>query len=139
MVKETVKPKNTNIAYSPYVSSLPSPIPVKSTKEVNKISKYFKKQQPSNNKQKSYTQISAKQSNPTNITREMLKIKETFPNLQNKKIKVIQKIISSQGKPKLKINMTTKDPSYKQVIVPMKDISMNNFIKDLSMHVFNIN
>jgi len=35
--------------------------------------------------------------------------------------------------------MTTKGLSCKQVIIPMKDVSMNNFIKDLSMHVFNIN
>jgi len=37
----------------------------------------------------------------------MLKIKEAFPNLQNKKIEVVQKIISGQNKPKLKINITT--------------------------------
>ena len=35
--------------------------------------------------------------------------------------------------------MTTKGPSCKQVIVPMKEVSVNNFIKDLSVHVFNIN
>jgi len=62
---------------------------VKSAKEINKISKYFKKQQPTNYEQKSYAQISAKQSNSTNVTREMLKIKETFPNLQNKKIEIV--------------------------------------------------
>jgi len=139
VVKETSKPKDTNIAHCPYVSSLLSPVPAKSAKKVNKISKYFKKQQPSNNRQKSYAQILAKQSNPTNIVREMLRIKKAFPNLQNRKIEVIQKIISGQGKPKPKINMTTKGPLCKQVIVPMKDISTNNFIKDLSMHVFNIN
>ena len=64
---------------------------------------------------------------------------DTFPNLQNKKIEVIQKIISGQNKPKSKINITTKGLSCKQVIIPMKDVSMNNFIKDLSMYVFNIN
>jgi len=65
----------------------------------------------------------AKQSNPTNIAREMLKIKKTFPNLQNKKIKIVQKIISGQDKPKPKISMTTKGPSHKQVIILMKDVS----------------
>jgi len=35
--------------------------------------------------------------------------------------------------------MTTKGLSHKQVIGTMKDISVNNFIKDLSMYVFNIN
>ena len=28
---------------------------------------------------------------------------------------------------------------YKQVIISMKDVSTNNFIKELSMYVFNIN
>ena len=35
--------------------------------------------------------------------------------------------------------MTTKGPSYKQVIVPMKGNDTNNFIKDSSMHIININ
>ena len=80
-----------------------------------------------------------RQPNPTNIARETLKIKDTFPNLQNKKIEIVQKIISSQDKPKLRISMTTKGLSCKQVILPMKGDNANNFIKDLSMHVININ
>ena len=80
-MKETAKPKDTNISHSYYVSSLPPPIPAKSVKEINEISKYFKKQQPTNYGQKSYAQVLAKQSNPTNIARGTLKIKETFPNL----------------------------------------------------------
>ena len=75
----------------------------------------------------------------TNITKETLKIKEAFPCLQNKKIEAIQKIISGQDKPKPKINMTTKGPSCKQVIVLMKDDNTSNFVKDSSIHVFNIN
>ena len=41
-----------------------------------------------------------------------LKIKEAFPNLPNKKIKLVQKVINgSKDKSKPKINMTTKGPS----------------------------
>ena len=87
--KETTKPKNANISYSLYVSSLSLSILAKFTKEINKISKYFKKQQLTNYGQKSYAQILAKQSNSTNIARKILKIKETFSNLQNKKIEII--------------------------------------------------
>ena len=119
--------------------SLPPPILAKSAKEIIKISKYFKKQQPNTNRKKSYAQVSVKPSNPTNTARKTLKIKEAFPNLQNKKIKVIQKIISGQDKPKPKINMTTKGLSHKQVIVLMKDNNTSNFVKDSSIHVFNIN
>jgi len=43
VAKETAKPKNANISHSLYVSSLLPLILVKSTKEINKISKYFKK------------------------------------------------------------------------------------------------
>ncbi len=71
---------------------------------------------------------------------EMLKIKETFPNLLNKKIDLVQKVINgSSVKPKPKINMTMKGPSYKQVIVPMNNELAKKFIKDSSIHVVNIN
>jgi len=83
VVKESAKPKESTATCSPYVSSLPPIIPAKSAKKINEILKYFKKQQPTNNGKKSYTQVSANQSNSTNIAREMLKIKEAFPNLQN--------------------------------------------------------
>ena len=72
----------------------------------------------------------------TNTARE---IKEAFSNLQNKKIENIQKIISGESKPKLKLNMTTKGPSRKQVIVPMNLDNANKFMKDLSTHITNIN
>jgi len=112
---------------------------VKSAKEVNEILKYFKKPQPVSQGPKSYVQVLARQPNSTNIVRKILKIKEIFSNLQNKKIEIVQKIISGQDKPRPKISMTTKGLSYKQVIILMKDNDANNFIKDLSMHVININ
>ena len=73
------------------------------------------------------------------MAREILKIKEAFPNLQNKKIELIQKIISSKGKPKPCINMTTKKPSYKQVIIPISTDNTNKFVKDSSVYIANIN
>jgi len=69
-----------------------------------------------------------------------LKIKEMFPKLQNHKIDQVQKIInSSKSKPKLHINMTTKGPSHKQIIVPMNKEAANMYIKDASFHISNIN
>jgi len=47
------------------------------------------------------------------MARETLKIKEAFPNLQNKKIEIVQKIINNNEKPKPRINMTTKGPLQK--------------------------
>jgi len=70
----------------------------------------------------------------------MLKIKETFLNLPNKKIEEMQKIINSlKDKSKPKINITTKNPLRKQVIVPMNTDLAKKFIKDSSLHVVNIN
>jgi len=137
--KETVKPA--------FVSSLPPPILAKSQKEVNEISKYFKKNNNAN-PTKLYAQASSssKKTNTSSsapvsdITRDTLKIKESFPNLPNAKIDLIQKVInSSNSKPKSRINMTTKGPSHKQVIVPMSNDLSKRFIKNSSMHIININ
>jgi len=112
-------------------------------KEVKEISKYFKK----NDKplmKKFYAQASSSKQAPItsslNILINILKIKETFPHLSNKKINIIQKVInSSDDKPKPKIIMTTKGSSRKQIIVPInKDLS-KRFTKNASTHVININ
>ena len=42
-------------------------------------------------------------------------------------------------KPKLCINMTTKGPSHKQVIVPMNTDNTRKYMKDASTHIININ
>jgi len=76
----------------------------------------------------------------SDIAMNMLKIKETFPNLPNKKIDTIQKVInSSNDKPKPRLNMTMKGPSRKQVIVPMNNELGKRFIKDSVSHITNIN
>ena len=62
------------------IKRLPPPISTKSPKEVNEISKFFKKNNLINgnrNTRKSYVQALSSSNN----TREVLKIKETFPNL----------------------------------------------------------
>ena len=82
-----------------------------------------------------YTQISTS----TNSTREVLKIKETFPNLPTKKIKNIQRIISSKDKTKPKLHITMKGLFHKQVIIPMSNDNKTKFMLDLSSHIININ
>ena len=108
--KETAKPI--------FISSLSLPILAKLQKEVNEISKYFKKSDKPPQK-KSYTQASsqfklAKSISSSSVAMDMLKIKEMFPNFPNRKINMVQKVINSDnGKPEPRINMTTKSPSYK--------------------------
>jgi len=127
-----------------FVSPIPPLILAKLQKEVNELSKYFKKNTNTQQK-KSYAHATSlsKQSNSSaskNITRKTLKIKKMFPSLPNKKIEEIQKVInSSKDKSKPKINMTTEGPSRKQVIVPMNTDFTKKFIKDSSLHVININ
>ena len=86
-----------------------------------------------------YAQVLANSSNFPNTAREILKIKEIFSSLQNKKIEIVQKIISGTEKPKLKINIITRGLSQKQVIVSMNINNTNSFIKDSSTYIININ
>jgi len=72
-------------------------------------------------------------------TKEILKIKETFPKLQAKKIENIQKIINGSNKSKPKQNMTMKDLSRKQVIVSMNNKNKLKFIELFSIHITNLN
>jgi len=120
------------------------PLPAKTKKEVNIISKYFLPNKPlvnnnvngnSNNSGKSYTQATK----TSNNTSEVLKIKETFPSLNAQKVNQVNNIINSQAKPKPHIKMTTKGPSRKQVIIPISRENTNSFMKSLSLHVANMN
>ena len=74
-----------------------------------------------------------------NNTRDVLKIKEVFPNLQVEKIKNIQKFIKCNGKSKPKLIMTTKGPSRKQVIVSINNDNKTSFMKDSSNYATNLN
>jgi len=112
---------------------------MKSPKEVKEISKYFKLIKPTkdnNGKNKLYTQASKTSSN-----KKVLKIKEAFPSLKAKNINNIQKIIkkNNNSKPKPCINMTTKRPSQKQVIVPMSNNNKKNFMDKSNAYVSNMN
>jgi len=132
--------KGKKIVKPTYVSPLSPPISVKMPKEVNEVSKYFKKVNAP--QKKSYAQASSKSpsSSSSNTTMNTLKIKEMFLKLQNEKIDQVQKIINgNNSKPKLRINMTTKGSSCKQIIVPMSKEIANKYIKDASTHIISIN
>jgi len=135
--------KDKDVAKPTFVSSIPPPILAKTLKEVREISKFFKKIEKPGPK-KSYAQASTANLDSrgtfSNITMNTLKIKKMFSSLSNKKIDSIQKVITGlNNKPKPRINMTTKDPSHKQIIVPMSNNLGKRFTKDLSSHIININ
>jgi len=71
---------------------------------------------------------------------DILKVKEAFPKLAPSKIIGIHNIaqgISHKACPKL--NMTTKEPFRKQVIIPMSQDNSNIVISCADKHIFNIN
>jgi len=125
--KSTNNNKDKEIVKLTLISSIPPLIPAKSQKEKSYANATSSLKQPS-------------PVTPKNITRKMLKIKEAFPNLSNKKIEEMQKVINgSKDKVKPKINMTTKGPFRKQVIIPMNNNIAKEFIKNSSSYVANIN
>jgi len=120
------------------IVKLTSPILARSPKEILEKLKFFKKGNKSLKKVKpnnrpSYAQVSASK------VSEILKIKEHFPNLLVKKIENIYKMINDSGKVKPKINMTTKGPSQKQIIIPMSNDNKSKFMALLTEHITNLN
>jgi len=120
------------------------PLPAKSKKEINVLSKYFQskktlvenKSQTFNDKPgKSYAQASKPSANISKV----LKIKEIFPSLNAQKINQVNNIVNGQSKPKPRIKMTTKGPSRKHIIIPMNIDNVSSFMKNSSLNVANVN
>ena len=70
---------------------------------------------------------------------DILKLKENFPKLSDKKIKEIHKMVYNSNTPKPRLNMTTKGPSHKQIIVSIDSNNIKIFMSSLNDHVVNIN
>jgi len=70
---------------------------------------------------------------------EIIKIKETFPALNAQKVDQIHKIVNSTLKSKPRIQMTTKGPSRKQIIILMSNDNILKFMKESLFHIANIN
>ena len=135
-------PKSTPITINK-APPLP-PLPAKSKKEINVISKYFHPKKLLNNTNdrstntltgKSYAQVSKSSTNMSDI----LKIKETFPALNARKINQVNNIVHGQDKSKHHIQMTTKGPSRKNIIIPMSSENTITFMRNSLLNVANIN
>jgi len=87
------------------------------------------------NKTKSYAQASKQNASMADIIR----IKETFPSVGVKEIDQINNIVRRPSKSKPYIQMTTKGPSRKQVIIPIVKNNINKFMKNSLIHVTNLN
>jgi len=70
---------------------------------------------------------------------DVIHIKDIFPTLSPKKIVDINNIINKSNMVKLKINMTTKRPSRKQVIILMTKSNMEVILNQANFLIININ
>jgi len=71
--------------------------------------------------------------------KEVLKIKDSFSELSLKKIKKIHKTINEPRKEKPCFTIKTKEPSRRQVIVPMGNNNISKFMLSSGKHIANIN
>jgi len=134
--KEMAKPVPVSIEKAP-----PTPTPpllAKSKSEVNTISKYFKGNKTTTNHSKP-TKLYVQASRQTASTSDVLKIKESFLVLNAKQIDRVNNIVKGNPNPKPHIQMTTKGPSRKQVIVSMSNDNTISFTKNSMLHIAHIN
>ena len=71
--------------------------------------------------------------------KNIVKIKEIFPNISVKKIKKVQKMLNKPKKDKPRLNIITKDLLRKQIIILMSLGNSNKFMVLSNKHVSNIN
>ena len=122
--------KTGNKPHPANISKIPSPIPSRPSAAILVKSKLAK----------SKLGIKLFAQTTKDKAEDILKVKEAFPKLLPKKIIEIHNItqgISHKSCPKL--NMTTKGPSRKQVIIPMSQDNSNIVISCADEHIFNIN
>jgi len=120
------------------ISSSILSLSMKSQKKINAISKYFKSNKMNGNS-KLAPKLYAQTSKQNISTSEVIKIKEAFPSIGAQKIDQINNIVKGNLKPKPHIQMTTKGLSKKQVIIPIGNNNISNFMKNSSLYVTNIN
>jgi len=71
--------------------------------------------------------------------KNIVKIKEIFPNISVKKIKEVQKMLNKPKKDKPRLNIITKDLLRKQIIILMSLGNSNKFMVLSNKHVSKIN
>lgn len=135
LVKRTTQSKDTQVEVVKLSPSILVGLSKKILKKLNFFNKKGKKakelEKPTTSQ--SYTQVSV-----PNVSK-ILKLKKNFTSLLTKKIENIYKAINNSGKVRPKINMTTKEPLRKQIIIPISNNNKAKFITFLSTYITNIN
>jgi len=110
------------------------------SKKVLEKSKFHKKNISGKSKKAEVTTKSCYIQISSNNINNILKIKEKFPELSNKKIEELNKsIFNNSGIPRLRINIITKGPSCKQIIVSIGNDNAKKIMNTSSKHVANLN
>jgi len=108
------------------------PFPFRSNQSVLEKSKFYKGNQLA--KSKLYEQVSKRSIN------DIIKIKDVFSKLLSNKILEIHKVINEiDNKKKSKLNIMTKGPLHKQIIILMGSNNAKRVIAQFNIHVSNIN
>ena len=90
------------------------------------------------NIKKSYAQASKANISPR--VKDVLCIKDTFPELSTDDVERIIKVMNgNERQKKPKINITTKEPSRKQIIIPIAKLNTEFIINSVSFNIANIN
>ena len=86
---------------------------------------------------KTYVQVS--KSNTSLNIKDVLWVKETFPALLADEVGKMKAKNSGMSNKKPKINMMTRGPSRKEVIIPMTKVNTELIINSAHIHISNIN
>ena len=130
--------KNNDYPKTATIRKTPPPIPPCPSKEQMKNSK--KHQKACSTKGKSSTNSPMSYAQATNTVTSILKIKEAFPALPNKKIlKIHDAVFPKPDNKGRRIQHTTRGLSRKQAIVPISDNIKDIIMGEANTHIFQIN
>ena len=143
LVKENVVEKSSSSlsSISPYLNAVVSPpLSTVTSAAISSlpISVASQKVSKTSNMKKSYVQAS--KMNILSNVEDVLQVKEVFPSLLADEVgRILKAKNSSESKKKPKLNMMTREPSRKEVIVPMTKSNAELIMKSAHTHITNIN
>jgi len=127
-------PPSNNKGKRNLVAKVPPPIPTRlPKKQIEEAKKHWEKRKINNKSTKSFTQAAS-------LALDILKLRDAFPALPNKKIIEIHNAMLNKEPIKgRKIQSTTKGLSRKQAIVPIPSLQADIIMNNAGSHVSSIN
>jgi len=120
------------------ISSLTVNMPVVTPPPAKSMESLVKKTPKPSNVKKSYTQAS--KANILLNIEDVIQVKEVFPTLSADEVgKMLNIKNRGMGMKKLKINMMTRGPSRREVIISMTKVNAKLIVNSAHIHISNIN